>query len=365
LRWCALTAAVLILFGGCAAPKEELRIGVVAELSGPLSAYGRACLDGVRLAVSEWNENGGVRGKTVCIRTADTRSQSGEAALGALRLQSEGVCGIIGPTTSTGVKAALAAGPDIPLISPTATADSIGEGDSGDWFFRICYTDSAQGSAMGEYARRLGFCRAVLLVDSGSDYSRGISHAFARSFQAGGGRIAGTEYYTATDADFTALLTGLSRYQYDCIYLPGYYAEAGLLIRQARQLGIDAAFLSGDAFDSPFLSRIIPDPAQLDGIYYTNHCAPEGEETADFARRFETAFGYVPGAYAILGYDAANWLLSAVEEGGQTPGAIRDLLEKSREFPGVGGSFSIDGEHNAKKQVRLIRICRGERETVI
>ncbi len=351
---------------GCVKKAGKIYIGANLELSGALAQYGRACQQGIALAVEEQNAKGGVRGKTIVLKQADNRSQNYDSAVCAQRLVDiEGCAALIGPSTSGGVKSELLRDLGVPVIVPSATSDALlPEETQENRMFRICYTDTAQGKAMAEYADSLGYRRVAVFTDGGSDYSRGTSRVFCNYFEWLGGTVITQEYYTSGDTDFLAQLAKLKTQQPDAVYLPGFYAEAGMIIRQARELGMDCAFLSGDSFDSGALEELAGAKENLSRIYFTNHYAPGEPSLEGFADKFEQKYGYYPGSYSALGYDAAKLLFWAIETEGEQPQEILQALEEMDSFSGVTGEFSFDENHNAVKKVQLNGIENGVRFAV-
>src|SRR5690606_12337173 len=148
----------------------------------------------------------------------------------------------------------------------TVEADGVKE-----YAFRICFNDSFQGTIMAQYAdENLSAGTAVIIQDNSSDYATGLAAAFTAELEMRGGSIAATEGFTAGDTDFNSILTRLRGETFDVIYLPGYYSEAGLIIKQARDLGIDAPILGADGFDSPTLLELAG-TGPLNEVYFTNH----------------------------------------------------------------------------------------------
>ncbi len=356
-----LSCSVCFL-GGCKRGKEtEVVLGLNLELSGRLSQYGNECLRGARLAEQELEK----RGLPYRVRLAvvDNRSENSDSVLGFLRLtKEEGAVCVIGPTTSAGVKAELQQGSQVPVIVPTATSDSLDGAEYGNRF-RICFTDTAQGRAMGECAWAMGYRRAAVLGDLSSDYSQGTSEAFCRRFTELGGEVAARLSYTAGDTDFSVLLTLLRDSRPQAVFLPGYDAEAGLILRQARQMGLDCAFFSGDTFDSPVLEELAGEG--LDKVYFSNHYDPQGERLEEFAERFEAEYGEFPSAYASLGYDSVMLFADAlVRADSPEPQDIAAALGETEGYPGVTGDITFDGRGNAVKVPIVNAIVKGERRVL-
>lgn len=357
-----LLCALSLLFGIIGCKKEQvIVVGVNLELTGRQAQYGNACLRGIQLAEEEINKNGGIGGKKIKLTVLDNRSTNSEAALIGQRLEHlEKAVAMLGPSMSGGVKATLGSGVKIPLITPTATADDLRRSGATN-VYRLCFTDSEQGKAMGQYANELGFEKVGLLLNLASDYSINSGKNFAESFKKGGGTIVATEYYKAGDMDYNAVLTKMQRLNLDAIYFPGYYTEGGLIIKQARQLGMDCAFLSGDAFDSPELGDIAGDRENLTGVYFTNHYYPNDTTLLDFQEKYFKTYNEYPTAYACLGYDSAKILFEALKNCKGDYSKIFESLDNIKDYQGVTGTFTIKKNRDAKKEVLLNKIINGER----
>src|SRR5699024_10529438 len=176
------------------------------------------------------------------------------------------------------------------------------------------------------------------------------------------GTIVTQESYTSGDTDFSAVLTSLLVQEYDVLYVPGYYTEGGLIIQQARQMGITQPILAGDGFASPTLIELAG-AENVNDVYFTNHFSSESEEpvVVEFMAAYEEKFGSEPDAFAALGYDAAKLLIDAVERAGSTdPEAVKDAIAATTEFAGVTGTFAIDENHNPVKPATMITLQNGE-----
>lgn len=356
-----------LTLSACAGNSKTIRLGVNLELTGRLAWYGEATLSGIKLAVEEINRAGGVSGRPIELMVLDNRSENADAALAAIRLAKRGrVTAIIGPSTSGGVKASLATESGVPIIVPSATADTlVPQSAKQNEMIRLCYTDTMQGGAVAQFAAKMGYKRAAMLIESSSDYARGMSDAFAAVFKRLGGEIVTTEYYTGGETDFGGVIARLKAKQFDALFLPAYYTEAALIIRQLAEQGVHIPILSGDAFDAPTLDELVGNDAVLNDIYYSNHYAQDDSDTSAFANRYYEAYGKYPPAYAALGYDCAHLFAYALQQTeGKTSGELLAMLAHTVEYEGVTGSITIDENHNAYKQVYIIAINNGVRQGV-
>ena len=367
----ALTMVMSMALTGCGGGEtggeesDTIKIGVNYELSGAVATYGQSSVDGVTLAIDEINAAGGILGKQVEMVTIDNKSDAAEVVSVATRLMTEeGVCAVIGPATSGNFKAELpiALENGIPVISGSATANDVTSGNTKEYTFRICFSDNFQGVAMANYAfKNLGAAKVAIVQDKSSDYAEGLAASFSATFEELGGEIVAAKAYTTGDTDFNAILTSLASKEFDAIWLPGYYQEVGLIIKQARALGIECPILGADGFDSPVLAELAGADA-LHDVYYSNHYSSlnEDETVAAFIEAYKAKHGVDPDAFNALGYDAAKLICDAIERAGAAdPEAIKDALAATSDFKAVTGTLSIDENHDAQKALVVIKLDGG------
>lgn len=377
----AVTAAMLslALMTGCSGPGgggkgnkagDTIKVGVNYELSGPVAQYGEASVHGIELAAEEINKNGGINGKKIELVKYDNKSEPAEATNLATKLMTQDkVVAILGPATSGSFKAEIpvATKNKVPIISGSATADDVTVDKSGkvqEFVFRTCFSDSFQGTAMANFAsQKLNAKTAVIINDNSSDYAKGLKENFEKQFTQAGGKIVGSESYVAGDTDFNAILTKVKGLNFDVLYLPGYYNEAGLIIKSARALGINQPILGGDGFDSPKLTDLAGASA-LSDIYYTNHYSAldKDPKVTDFIKASKEKYNQDPNSFQALGYDEMMFLADAIKRVGNdvTSLNVQKALAETKDFVGVTGKFSVDEKHNAIKSTVVVSLKDGK-----
>lgn len=367
------TAAALLLaacgasdVGGDAEGGETVKLGSMFELTGDVSAYGNAEANGVSMAVEEINEAGGIDGKQIELIQYDTKSNDTEAASVATKLATQdGVSAIMGPATSGATKAAIPSvnRAEVPLVSPSATDDTVTLDESGNvqpYVYRVGFQDSFQGVSLAEFAEsELGAQSAVILGDNSSDYAIGLSSTFKDNF---GGEIVTEENFTADESDFSAVLTRINNEDFDVLFVPGYYEQAGLIIKQAREMGMEQPILGPDGFGNETLI----DLAGVDNvsdIYYTAHFSlnSENPQVQDFVSNYTDAHGTEPDMFSALAYDTVYVVKQAIEDAGDaSPQAVNEALENLSDFEGITGTFSFDENHNPVKSATIVELQGGE-----
>ena len=365
----ALLLIVGLLFGllltGCGGQgadnsAETIKIGTVFELTGNNSALGQSTLNGIKLAVKEINAAGGVLDKQIQLINEDNKSEAAEGTNATRKLiEQDKVTAILGSVASSSVLAAapIAQAANVPWVAATATNPKVTE--IGDGVFRVCFIDPFQGQVVAKFAyNTLKAKKAAIMRDITSDYSKGLVEAFRKNYE---GEIVGEEAYSQKDTDFNAQLTKIKSLNPDVIFVPGYYAEVGLIAKQAKQLGIEAPLVGADGWDSPELIKIAGDA--INGCYFSNHYTSQDTSPSvqDFVKKYQAEYNKVPDAFAALGYEAAQVLLNAIKEAGSTDGtSIKAKLAATKDFPTVRGEITLNEQRNAVKSAVMLEIKDGK-----
>ena len=365
---------VLGLVSGCGsagAPKEsaEIKIGGNLELSGGVATYGQSVLNSVTLAFEDQNKKGGVLGKQLKFVTADNKSEAGESTAAITKLITQDkVVAVLGAVTSSNTKAAVPVSADnkIPLITPTATNSEVTinkDGSLNKWVFRSCFLDPFQGKVAANFVlNTLKVNKAALFIDQKDDYSKGLAAEFKKVLEGAGGSITETVQYVGGDKDFKSTLTRIKASNPEVVFVPGYYNEVGLIVKQARELGIKVPFVGGDGWDSAKLPELAG-AANLNDTYFVNHMWADDPATKPFVEAYKAKFNAEPDALAALGYDAAKMLIAAIEKAGSTdPEKLRTALENTKDFNGVTGIITVDpATHNPVKSAVIIKMVDGKK----
>lgn len=339
-----------------------IRIGHVNSMTGPEATFGMGSQKGVELAVKEINEAGGIRGKKIELVAADDQGKPDEAVTALTKLITQNkVVAVVGEAASSRMlaMAPIAQQFKVPLVSPSATNAKVTE--VGDYIFRVCFIDPFQGPIVAKFlVENLKLKKVAILRDVRNDYSIGLANHFAEALKKFGGEVVSDLRYSAGDVDFRAQLTQIRAINPQAIFLPGYYTDVGLIARQARELGLKQPLLGGDGWSSPSLTQV--GGKALNGAYFADHFAPDdtSARVQDFLKRFKKENGTEPNSSSALGYDAAKVILDAIKRSpDESPKAIREALAKTKDFPGVTGSITINAERNAEKPAVMLKVENG------
>lgn len=379
LRYAAIVAALLLCAacdkgkggggtggsgtGGSAPASGSIVIGHFASMTGPQATFGISTDQAIRLAIKEKNDKGGVKGRKIELVTIDDAGKQSEAATAVTRLINDHkAVAVLGEVASS---LSLAGGPiaqkaKIPMISPSSTNPDVT--DVGDYIFRVCFLDDFQGWVDAKFAKDdLKATKAAILYDQAQAYSSGLADYFEKAFKEMGGTIVTKQAYTGGNLEISSQLQSIKGAGAQVVFLPGYYSDAGTIIRKAKEAGITVPFLGGDGWDSEELPKIAGDA--INGHYFSNHYAPEEDrpEVKGFVEAYKKAYGKTPDGLAALGYDAALVLFDAMERAPSLDGkALREAIAQTKNFTGVTGTFSIDENRNAMKSAVIVKYDGGK-----
>jgi branched-chain amino acid transport system substrate-binding protein len=352
-------------YGKSGQESAEILIGEYGSLTGSTATLGISTKNGIDMAQDKANKAGGILGKRIHVVVEDDRGKSEEAQTAITRLITKyGVVAILGEVASS---RSLAAAPvaqqsHIPMISPASTNPKVTQ--VGDYIFRTCFSDAFQALVMAKFvSNNLKVKNVAIFRDIENDYSVGLADAFIEDFKKINGTIVADESYGEGDTDFSAQLTKIKSRNPQAIFVPGYYAEVGLIVRQARKLGLTMPLLGGGGWDSPKLLEI--GGRALEGSYYFSHYAADDPNPTvqQFVVEYKMRYGEVPDAFAALGFDAAGVLFDAIGRADSTdPGRIRDALAQTKNYAGVTGTITLDANRNAVKPAVVLRISKGKIE---
>lgn len=369
--------ASLFVLGGCSSLTETssssgngddtaLHLGSQWSLSGATAQYGISQDNAVKLAVEQKNADGGVLGEDVAYTSADNKSDNQEASTQATRLvENEGVNILIGSDTTGNTEAQIpvAEQAQVPMITGSSTGDGLTEDNSGnvyDYVYRVSFQDSYQGGALAEFSNQQNYETAAILKDNSSDYGQNLATTFKDTFN---GEAVTDESYVSGETDFQAVLTNLKEKQPDVIFIAGYYAEGGAIIKQAREMGIESTIVAPDGFGNQELFDLAGE-GNLENIYYVSHFnlnEDSPENVKKFAEAYKEKYGQEPDHFSALAYDAAMLAMEAVEEAGTTDSeAVTKALADTQDFEGVTGTLTLDDKHNAVKPVYINEVQDGE-----
>lgn len=350
--------------GSKGADGDTIKVGGLLEMTGGSASFGISGKNGIDLALKKINEKGVLGGKKLSLVVADTKSEASEATNGMQKLISQDkVVAVIGPNQSSAVIAsgAINNGAKVVDITPMGTNPDVTIDPKTKqvkpYSFRTCFIDPFQGTVMASFAsNELKVKKAAIYIDNTSDYAKGLAQFFKENFVKNGGQIVIEEAYLQKDTDFKSTLTKIKAAQPDFIYIPGYYQEVGLIVKQAREMGINVPMAGGDGWDSAKLPEIAG-KAALENTFFSSLYSPDdtSDLNKEFVAEYKKAYNTNPDVFAALAYDSALLVAKAIEDAGSAdPAKIAEAMAKIKGFKGVSGEVTFNEQHNPIKSAVII-----------
>ena len=359
------TAASASTAAGSAASGDTIKVGVLGPMTGDVSVYGLAVINGATLYLDQVNANGGVNGKQLEAITMDEQGDATQAVTCFTKMCDQGITALVGDVTTTPTLAVAAESADynMPMVTASATAEAVTYDAETDTVngnvFRATFTDPFQGIKMADYAyQKLGYTQAAVIYLKGADYNEGLAENFVKEFESLGGTIVDQETYADGDVDFKTQLTTILGKNPQVVFCPNYYQDVGQILAQAESIGLTVPFLGGDGWDG--LEGYATADQLKDAYFCANYA--KGSNT-EFESAYKEKYGEdYPNGFAPLGYDAAMTVvygLQAAEDAGLEAGtdeykqAVIDAIA-SGTIDGITGTFTFDEHHNPVKQTAIL-----------
>jgi branched-chain amino acid transport system substrate-binding protein len=340
-----------------------IKIGAAGQLTGSEAVFGADMLNGVKLAVEEWNTKGGVLGKKIELVAGDDQAEPRQAVTVANKFVADGVAGVVGhfnsscsiPASEVYNKAG------IPQISHASTNPKLtDQGFTG--VFRVCGRDDQQGKAAANFALQKLQVKKVAIIHDKTTYGEGFAKEFQKSLGSGV-QVVLFEGITKGEKDYSPVVTKLKSAGPDLIFFGGIYNEGGLLVKQFKAMGGTAPFIGGDGIMSEEMLKIGGDATE--GTYAT--FGPDTKEVASarpFNESYRKKYGE-PGVYSVYAYDAANILLQAIQKTGSTEGPKVIAAIRAIDYNGALGHIQFDAKGDVKESPYVVwKVVKGKWQQV-
>ncbi|MCX5917065.1 MAG: ABC transporter substrate-binding protein [Deltaproteobacteria bacterium] len=350
--------AVLVLSGGIVWGADPIYIGVSAPLTGNYAEYGQNWKKAMDLGLGWINSAGGVKGRPIELIYTDSKSDPKESAAVAQKYVSDKrIVATMGDFTST---ACMAAQPiydrgGLVQLSPTASHPKFAPGSV--WSFGIIGTQAGEGPFMANYAVKILGKKKIAVLYINNDWGIATKDYFVNAAKEMGAEILAIEAFFEADKDFTGVLTKLRGVKPELLYIPSMYNEMALIAKQREKLGwIDILIMGPGSLYSPKLLEI--GGASVNGLYTSAVFFPKDPrpEVQKFVKGFEEKYKSAPNMFAAIAYDGINLMAEVLRKAGTDRKAIRDELEKTKNFPGVTGKITFTERRDVIKDYRHLVI---------
>lgn len=339
--------------------RETIRIGVPVPLSGNYASAGVDIVNGAKLAAIEINRNGGVLGRPIEIVAEDDACDANVAALAADKLVRAGI------SVAAGGYCSGAALPELTVFHRVGIAyvldastnprlTELGFPEA----FRLLMRDDRQGGFIADFIAQVLRAKNVLVIEDGTTYSKGLADGAMAALKANGAK-ASRALITPGQQDYSSALRQWAPRPPDVIFFTGYFAEAGLIVKQARALGLKSTFMASEGVTDATFMQIAGEAGN--GALIATEPLPSFMLTArKFVREYERRYGQAPGPYSAYEYDAVRIAARAIEAAGSTrPADVVAALRRVRGYKGVTGEIAFDANGDREHMDYMTVIVRG------
>jgi len=353
----------LSAFGG-----DTIKLGALYNLTGGMSSIDAPALNGAKLMAKQINEAGGLLGgKKIEVIGIDTKTDQKAAAIGAKKALSMGVVAGLGYGDTTFVMAAapLFHKKGVPFVTSGATHPML-PAWVGSSMFMVPFGDDDQSFAIADYTiEKLKAGKVAVWTDNSMDFTKALSKFYKQRIKERGGRIVLEDFFMTGDKDFSAQIARLKNTQPrpDVVFISAIPNEAGLTVKQIREVGLTLPIVSGDGFDTELVTTV-PGKKLANDVYFSTHTYREDNrpEVIAFVKSYTEEYGRPPeNAFAALGFDAVGLIADAIKRAGSTEGrALSKALSDTRGYPAVTGQIAYSRPSRVPaKGVSIISVKNG------
>lgn len=348
MKKCFMIAlALCFMLSGLALAADTVKIGLMAPLTGKWANEGQEMKQVVDLLAEELNAAGGLLGKNVEVISEDDAGDPRQGALAAQRLSTQGISSVIGTYGSSTAEAAQNIYDENDMIQIVNASTAVRLSEKGlELFFRSCPRDDEQGIVAAKTLIAKGYKNIALLHDNTS-YAKGLATEVNHELKALGIKPVFFDALTPGEQDYNSILTKLKGTNPDVVFFSGYYPEAGLMLRQKKEMGWNVPFVGGDATNNPDLIKSAGKDAAVGFLLVsppmpTDLASPEAKAFLD---AFKKKYNSLPGSiWSVLAGDGFKVLCEAIKQTGSTDSRkMADYMKtKMKDFPGLTGKLGFN-----------------------
>jgi len=337
----ALVAAAAVTVLAASPVKADITISTAGPMTGQYASFGEQMKRGAEQAVKDINAAGGVLGQKLKLVVGDDACDPKQAVAVANKFVSQKVVFVAGHFCSgSSIPASKVYSEEgILQISPASTNPKLTD-EGGPNVFRVCGRDDQQGVVAGGYLAKNYKGKKVAILHDKTAYGKGLADAVMANFKKAGGTVSMYEAYTAGEKDYTALVSKMKAAGIGVFYVGGYHTEAGLMIRQAHEMGYKPQIVSGDALVTDEYWKITGNAGE--GTLMTFSPDPrKNAVAAPVVAEFKKQ-NYEPEGYTLYTYGAIQAWAQAVTKAGSTD--LRKVIKtlRANKFKTVLGTIGFD-----------------------
>jgi len=336
---------------------QVVKLGHIAPLTGDVAIYGEWETQGIDLAVEEINAKGGINGRQLVVIHEDDQFDPATMTNALNKLITvDKVPAVIGEPSSTGTLALapIAERNKVVLISDAAAAISIS--NAGEYIYRVFPSNALEGQKLVEISSSLNLTDGAILYIN-NDFGIGLAKEVNDRFVSKGGTISISEGYSPDATDFRTSLTKIKEKNPKAIFLLGYPKDMAMILKQARELGINSQFLAPDTFNDPQILEQAGSAAE--GVIFVYPSNGDPAKWQQFSDKIKNKYGNTTDVNIItaMAYDTTN-VLAAAMKNGFTGSEIKTGLDQIKDYPGVTGNITFDKNGDVVSRLMAVGIVK-------
>ena len=347
-----VSLAVLLVAGvalvSCQKGQDTIKIGLAAVQSGSDAQIGLTMLQGSQIAIDEWNAKGGVLGKQIESISLDDEGNPQKANTVAHNLVDDGVVAVLGHLNSSCTIPASIVYNDAKIIQITPGSTNPKYTEQGfPYAFRICGRDDQQGPVAAKFMHDQLKLTKIAILHNKTAYGEGLATEVKKTFESLGGQVTMFQGFGTDENDFSANISVIQGSGAQGFFWGGMYGQGGPLLVKLRQSGVTIPFVSGDGcFAQPLLDTIGTNSADVYLSFGKDYRSIPAAQP--FLKSYNDKYHQDVGAYSVYGYDAANVLLTAIQQAQSTDADKVAAVMKSRSFDTILGKVEFDEKGDVK-----------------
>lgn len=339
--------ALCLLATGAAFAADTIKIGLMAPLTGKWANEGQEMKQVVDLLAEELNKSGGLLGKQVEVISEDDAGDPRQGALAAQRLSTQSVAASVGTYGSSTTEATQGIYDEYKIIQIANGSTAVRLSEKGlKYFFRSCPRDDEQGIVGAKALMAAGY-KSIALLHDNTSYSSGLATEVKHELEKTGMKPVFFDALTPGEQDYSTILTKLKGANPDVVFYSGYYPEAGLMLRQKKEMGWNVPFMGGDATNNPDLVKSAGKEAAA-GYALVSPPMPAdlpSPEAKAFLEAYKKKYGSLPGSiWAVLAGDGFKIACGAIKGAGsiEADKMAAYMKKNMKDFPGLTGKLSFN-----------------------
>jgi len=319
----------------------EITIGFIGPVTGPVAAYGVQASNGVKVAVEEINKKGGINGEALSFKIFDDAADPKQGVSSANQVAGEGILYVVGPVTSNSAMpvSEILYENGVLMVTPSSTTPELS--NRGMWnILRTIGRDDQQADYVAAYAGEHWADKRIAILHDKATYGKGLADAFKTALNAAGIEEVTYGSINPGEKDYSVTVNLLKAENVDYVYYGGYHPEAGLLLRQMREHGVEAVMVGGDGLNTSELAAIAGDA--VNGTMFTNSVDSSTNPLAAEALEALKAANLPAETFTMNGYAAVQVIAYGIEKSGkkEDPEAVAAAVKTGDVIPTVIGEIT-------------------------